>query len=619
MRVIYLALIGLLFIIAITYLGHMIRWQSLSIMNPLNEKLSVDVQGVTNLFIEALELNAVSNYTDALSLLKALGASGAVRAMPALSQLHSYESQLTNYLSELGSIYSESLSLISMGNYSGARSLALEGLLLDSEANNELNTIANIISSVAPNSTGQVIGTIQSIRQYLVNLNNTFLGIIASNYTGTELTIAVSPNPVVIGEDVITQGVLTMVNGTPIPNATVTIYIGNNQVGYAITNAAGHYSLSFIIPQIYMNITNVTALYNPTPGSNFLPSRAVAPIIINFNSTQLIVNYTKQVTWGSTINISGYVNGPPLRQVIISINGFNVSTYAINNRFYASVGTTNMTPGNYSLMVYAPPINSYSPAYFNGTIAVSPIIINATVTASNVAIAGLSVPVTIHVTPWINNLTLTIYLGNEAMNVSAPGPNFTVSLSIPASLSMGRRYIVVSVVTNPPVMGTPYAYGIFVINPIEVVIPIALAILLFLLVRSGMITITSRQEVINPRESESLNPIPLSIRARPEVKALERKIMSNVPVGKINIDSVKEIVSAMASAIYVVSKKTGVKLRSTDTLREYLSAMAGKLGDDDYTVLASLVKLTEYALYSPYAPTDNDVNTAWDLARRFTQ
>ncbi len=64
----------------------------------------------------------------------------------------------------------------------------------------------------------------------------------------------------------------------------------------------------------------------------------------------------------------------------------------------------------------------------------------------------------------------------------------------------------------------------------------------------------------------------------------------------------------------------GVGLRSTDTLREYLRAVRGMLSDEEYTVFTELVRLGEYALYSPpHIPSDEDVRRAWELAGRLIQ
>ncbi|WP_054843874.1 hypothetical protein [Vulcanisaeta souniana] len=234
MRVIYLALIALGIVMAVVYLGHAIAWPSLSIPNPLNEKLSVNTQGVVQLYITALELNALGNYTGALSITKVLGITAAVKVSPLISQLHNYEAQLTNYLVELRSIYNEMVNSISLGNYTGARSLAIEGLLIDSEADNELNAILSMLNNIAPGSAGQVISAAQSIRQYLIGLNETFINVLTSNYTRTELTVNATPSTVVVGSPVTVYGVLTTINGVPIPNATINIYVGG------VTTLVGH-------------------------------------------------------------------------------------------------------------------------------------------------------------------------------------------------------------------------------------------------------------------------------------------------------------------------------------------------------------------------------------------
>ncbi|WP_243671321.1 hypothetical protein [Vulcanisaeta sp. JCM 16161] len=140
---------------AMIYIGHVITWPSLLIPNPLNEKLSVNTQGVLQLYITALELNALGNYAGAQNITRILGITAAVKASPLISQLHVHESKLTNYLAQLRSIYYETINSLSVGNYSGARSLALEGLLIDGEANGELNAILNILNSAAPGNVGR--------------------------------------------------------------------------------------------------------------------------------------------------------------------------------------------------------------------------------------------------------------------------------------------------------------------------------------------------------------------------------------------------------------------------------------------------------------------------------
>jgi hypothetical protein len=76
---------------------------------------------------------------------------------------------------------------------------------------------------------------------------------------------------------------------------------------------------------------------------------------------------------------------------------------------------------------------------------------------------------------------------------------------------------------------------------------------------------------------------------------------------------------ALSQAIATVSMKTEVKLKPTQTLREYLTAVRGKLDPQVYSVLSELVGIAEYALYSPRVPTPVDVARAWELAKVLSQ
>ena len=619
MRVVYLSLVVLGVLITVVYLGHAIAWPSLSIPNPLNAKLSSSTQGILNVYEEVLEMNAVGNYTGALSTLKALGVTAAVRAIPTISQLHEDEYMLTNYLIELGSIYHRVLDLLSAGNYSGARSLAIEGLMVDSEASNELDAILSIASSIMPSNAGQIISNYQSIRQYLLNLNETFLNILMSNYTRTELTITAMPNTVVVGGPITVYGALTTVNGTPIPNATIGIYVDNTYIGGAVTNTYGEYSLNFTMPQVYMDQVNVSAIYNPPPGSDYLPSQALAMVNVVFNVTSLTVNYTEDVLWGETIYINGYVSGPPIRTVLISIGGLNISTTSSNNEFSASIGTANITPGNYSIMIYVPPIGQYAPVYFTGPVDINYIAENITVNANHVVIAGLPITISGFVSPWINNTSLTLSFGSEVIDLNLSSPNFTVSIPTSILLNTGRHYVVLSINSSPPVMGVTYVYGVFAVNLIEVLTPIVIIAAVLLLVKLGIVRLPTPSGVAVGGAQLRAGAVNIAVRQGPEAKALEREIMRGALRGKIEIRSVREIVNALAGAISVVEGRTGVRFRSTNTLREYLALVRGKLNNDEFAILTELIGLAEWALYSPYVPSDEDVRRAWQLAGRFTQ
>ena len=619
MRVVYLSLIALGILIAVIYMGHVITLPTLSIPNPLNAKLSVSTQGILNVYVEVLELNALGNYTGALNTLKALGITAAVKAVPAISQLHEHEYMLTNYLAELRGIYQEVLNSLLAGNYSGARSLAIEGLIVDGEANNELNAILNIASSIAPGGAGQVVGSYQSIKQYLLSLNETFLSVLARNYTGTELTVLAMPNTVVVGSPITVYGMLTTVNGSPIPNATIGIYVGSTYVGGAVTNMYGEYSLNFTMPQVYVDRVNISAIYNPPPGSDYLPSKALTTVNVVFNVTLLTVNYTESVLWGDAVNISGYVSGPPERTVIISVGGLNVSITSINNEFSASISTANMTPGNYSITVYAPPIGPYTPAYFSGAVSIDYVVENVTVSMGSIAIAGSPIIIRGFVSPWITNTSLSLSFGGEVVNLNLTSPNFTVSIPTSILLGTGRHYVVLTINSNPPVMGITYAYGVFVINIIEVLVPVIIIAVVILMIKSGIVRLPAPGVTVIGNARSWVNTVNLAVKRSPEVKALSEEIARSALRGKIEVGSVREVVKALASAIYAVEGRTGVKFRSTNTLREYLTAVRDKLDKDETAVLTELIMLAERALYSPYVPSDEDVRRAWQLAGRFTQ
>ncbi len=151
-------------------------------------------------------------------------------------------------------------------------------------------------------------------------------------------------------------------------------------------------------------------------------------------------------------------------------------------------------------------------------------------------------------------------MGGEVTHLNLSSPNFTVSIPTSPLLSMGRHDIVVSVSPNPPIMGAVYAYGIFVVNIPEVIIPIAIVVLLLLLVRSGgAVTLPGVEGGITIGGSRpgGASPIPIMVRQGMEIRELRKEIMRTALKSKISIKSVRDIVDALASAIYAISNRTG--------------------------------------------------------------
>ncbi|MGC9180384.1 MAG: DUF4129 domain-containing protein [Vulcanisaeta sp.] len=623
MRVLYLALVSMLIIAITIYLSHVIPGIA-TIPNPLNERLRVDITDALELYITALGLNALGNYTGAMYILHALNATSAVKASQLLGELHAHEVMLTDYMVRLESVYNEVLELASTGNYSGARYFALEGLILDSEANKELSQILSIITTVAPNETGRAMSMAEEVRARLISMNNTFLGVLANNLIATNLTITVEPNETTVGGITMVFGRLLAENGSAMPNATIVIYVDGELAGSAITNSMGYYETAITIPYIYTANTQVMAVYNPPPGSRYLPSRATANITLLFNETALSINYTGSVLWGEPIIISGFVSGPPSREVLVSIGGINESITTVNNVFNVSISTRDLKPGNYTVFVYVEPNGTYAPTSYGGTVSINALLASPSITYSGSVIAGFPVIVSGSVSPWVSNLTITVSLAGSAITLNLTSPNFTVEIPTSILLGMGRHSITIAISPRPPIAPGHYYYSVFVINPLEIALPAVIILAPILMVRAGILRVRRSMGVGVGTQDLQVPSTSIAVvigggKPTTRVEEVERRIVSSAPTGKISIGSVREIVRAMAQAISSVSRKTGVEFRATNTLREYLRSVSSKLSPEEYTALAELTGLTEYALYSPYAPTENDVARAWELARVLPQ
>ncbi len=619
MRILYLALVSVLIIAITIYLSHVLPGMA-TISNPLNERLRVDITGALELYITALELNALGNYTGAMYILHALNATSAVRVSQLLGELHAHEVMLTNYMVRLETIYNEALELTSTGNYSGARYFALEGLILDSEANKELNQVLSIITTVDPNETGQAMSMVEEVRARLISMNNTFLGILANNLIATNLTITVEPNETTVGGSAMVFGKLLTENGSAIPNATIMIYVDGELAGSAITNSMGYYETLITIPYIYTANTQVMAVYNPPSGSPYLPSRATANITLLFNETTLSINYTGSVLWGEPIIISGFVSGSPSREVLVSIGGVNESITTVNNVFNVSISTRDLKPGNYTILVYVKPNGTYAPTSYSGIVSINALLATPSITYPGLVVAGLPVTISGSVSPLVNNLTITVSLAGSAITLNLTSPNFTVELPTSILLGMGRHSITIAIGPRPPIAPGYYYYSVFVINPLEIALPAVIILAPILMVRAGVLRVRRSMGVGVGAQGLQVPPTSTAVvigsgKPTTRVEEVERRIVSSAPTGKITIETVREIVRAMAQAISSVRNKTGVEFRATNTLREYLRTVGNKLSPEEYTALAELTRLTEYALYSPYVPTENDVARAWELAR----
>lgn len=427
------------------------------------------------------------------------------------------------------------------------------------------------------------------ISKYLDEIDELFAKIYRYQPTPTKplirtiLTIEVKTTIVTVGDSVDVWGCLTTDSNTPLPSRIVNIFFDNDKIGESVTLSNGSYHFKFNIPYIYKDRVVLCAVYLPrgVDEGRFRPSSSRIIILnIMFEKPRLDAEVPNLVLPSLNFTVNGRLSlhGKGLNEYLVLISWLGRTITAItdvNGVFTAELSVPPDAPtGVYRIMVKARPKGIIGPASTILTTKVVRVPVNVEVEPPIASLAGAvtifrgRVSVDGEPLPYAN---VHIKVGDwSSVTFTGSGGEFTALLNIPPSASTQSYDYIVSVAPSVawalPVkqVGSVFILNLFTVEAIGITGFVVAAML-----------VRRREEGVKVIE------VPMQVE--------ERRLIPHRVVGGI-ADLYWRVVG-------LISKYTGVEMRSNYTVREYVELVRERLKVDVYSAFRDLSLIYEKHLY----------------------
>lgn len=315
-----------------------------------------------------------------------------------------------------------------------------------------------------------------------------------------------------------------------------------------------------------------------------------------YSPSTLQINATRTVKWGFPILINGELTGPPHRPLTIIMGNItrNVVT-GVNGSFSVMIGTDSLMPGNYSIMLYAPPYMGNAPASAEVNVAIIGEPVHLVIEAGT-ALAGSTLSLRGSVSPWIpGNSTLLVSIDGVNETIIIDSPIIDTTVPVPVTVGTGRHILTVTLLPRLPMASASSSVTITILNPLQLSLPpIAVAGV------AALIILESRKKRTTLHE---------------EASEVEERILSAAG-GRALGEGGRQLVHDLAEALYAVGREVGRQLMPNQTLREYFALVGPKMDSAKQEALWRLITLAEPVLYFTHEPTNNELMEARELSRK---
>lgn len=397
----------------------------------------------------------------------------------------------------------------------------------------------------------------------------------------TYLVIDVEPKTVWTGGSVEVSGKLYATEG-PLAWRRVQICVDEKEVVEVTTCDGGEFRAKVVLPYIYKPDISVQARYVPK-GSDaelYKPSTSnVVKVSLLYVKPIVKVEAVGEALPGKAFVVRGSVEADrplPYSTVRVSWIKTDVAVSLENGRFIVTLYTPeDVAEGEYSLKVQTPVWQLFAPAEASVKVVVRRLPLNATIQPPAIVLAGL--PSSFEGRIWAPeklNATVKVVFADLAYEARSSG-EFELSLTAPLTSFSGYRDYEVYVSPDLPWYRSAVLRGsVLVINPLTVLAPLALA--------SALVLKLSRGRAVETRGEE----VPLKREAQPPIE--ERFVAPGL----------ERLVDMYWQAVAIVSSLTGVEMKPSMTVREYLEAIGPRLGSLK-SAFETLSIVAEKALYAP--------------------
>ncbi|MDH5807390.1 MAG: hypothetical protein QXW62_05870 [Candidatus Methanomethylicaceae archaeon] len=411
--------------------------------------------------------------------------------------------------------------------------------------------------------------------EYQIMLNETFL------------TIDVKPKTVWIGDVITIEGKLTTQN-EPLFGKKVSIFINELKINEVFTNLNGSFNIEVKLPYIYESSIDVQAKYIPIDMDAEIYKPSISNVIkvnLLYIEPEIIIESDKIALPGKTFTIKGKVQAnSPLPYSNVKIFWLNnvINTELLNDgSFEAMLYTpTDISSGKYDIIVNTPASGIFAPTSTSLSILIERMPINITINAPRFALTGLNTFIegSAKSKDEYLNVSIKVYFIGQEYSFTSYG-NFTFWLNIPIMLLSSFQTFKIRITPIDPWYNEAIWEGnILIINPIAILALIGFSYF-FTIKAFGNKSNTSIEEIFE-------------------------EVTSNFNKNEIYFTNkeLKWLIDGYWEAVEIISNKTGVKMESHMTMREFLKATASKLSEL-YECFEALTSATERALYSPNVPT----------------
>ena len=428
----------------------------------------------------------------------------------------------------------------------------------------------------------------------------------------TAITVQVDKLQVWVGDTITVSGILSSSEeGETLSGRVITIFLDNKISAEATTDADGSYQGTVDIPYCYVNSMTVHTEYVPEgddKGKYQSCSSDSVDVDISFYQTRLEIEVPEQAYPGLPLKIEGEIGYeteiPPVeRQIKVLWDDEVLATFYCSQDAFQVEATLDagIEVGEYTLMVIVEAQEHYSDAFRDGRLTIVKGL--PEIRIDKVSFMTLRRKMRIE-GQLLSELPLqggavTIKLGDASTVVSASADGeFEASLSLPlGSVVMGSQEVTV---TAEPLeawhLSAETTTKVFVVDVVN------LGLISAAFVSIGVVLYARRRGKPGRREAEVLEAsLPL-----PEPTEIALRELEELK------DSRGRILKAYVEAVGVAEKATKVSMKPYMTLREFLREILPEL-DGAAEAFVELTRLSERALYSPYAPGEDEAMQAESL------
>ncbi len=386
---------------------------------------------------------------------------------------------------------------------------------------------------------------------------------------GTKIVLSVEPETVYVGEEVRVWGVLEAVNGTPLAGKVVSVYFGNTVVK-AQTSKEGFFNASYRVRE-YVRQLRVYAEYVPVGADKYVYSYSRSPefyVNVLFFTPELQLTLDKSRVL-PTEGISVVVKSMPGLVVHIK-TPFGEHTVETNSTGEASlvfVVPGSAEEGVYRVVAETEPVGIYGPASAAALFTVYRLEPRVSVELPSNIVTGFKYRAKISVEP-ASRVTVVLPSGVLVLQGSVVEFDFTV----PHFYESSKCRVEVSVEPlDPRYKKTKLIAEIPVYNTTSIVM---LAAIFSVAAYYAIKTLKMRARRVSgaPVAPPAAQPAYVSAAVDPAIRAF-------------------------ALVVGAIARLYGVLLEKSETLREYVRKLAGKLPQQLYELIKRLVRLVEIVLY----------------------